>query len=71
MKISVLITIVVIIIAASLDEFHQTFVSGRDGNIKDVFIDTLGALTGIVIFSTYYLTYIKGYLSGYKSKNVL
>ncbi len=68
---SVIITIVVIIIAASFDEFHQTFVSGRDGNIKDVIIDTTGALIGIFIFSTYYLTYIRGYLSGYKSNKVL
>ncbi len=68
---SVLITLVVIIIAASMDEFHQTFVSGRSGNIKDVIIDTIGALTAIFIFSTYYLTYIRGYLSGYKKNNVL
>lgn len=29
---------------AALDEWHQTFVFGRDGNIKDVGIDTLGIL---------------------------
>lgn len=68
---SVLITLVIIIIAASLDEYHQTFVSGRDGNIKDVIIDTVGAIVGIFIFSTYYLTYIRGYLSGYKKNKVL
>ncbi len=68
---SVLITLVLIIIAASCDEFHQTFVNGRDGNIKDVIIDTIGGLFGIILFSSYYLTYIKGYLSGYKQNKVL
>lgn len=33
---------------AATDEFHQLFVPGRDGNIKDVCIDGMGALVGIV-----------------------
>lgn len=32
---------------ACTDEFHQIFVNGRDGNLKDVGIDSLGAFTGI------------------------
>ena len=31
------------------DEIHQIFVVGRDGQITDVFIDSLGALTGILL----------------------
>lgn len=31
------------------DEFHQLFVEGRDGNIIDVGIDSMGALTGILV----------------------
>lgn len=31
------------------DEFHQTFIPNRSGNITDVFIDTSGAFFGIVI----------------------
>jgi len=30
------------------DEFHQTFVGGRNGSILDVFIDTCGAWFGII-----------------------
>lgn len=68
---SIIITLALIIIAASFDEFHQTFVDGRSGNIKDVIIDTIGAIAGIVLFSTYYLTYIRGYKSGIRQINVL
>lgn len=30
---------------AASDEWHQTFVPGRDGNVRDVLIDCAGALT--------------------------
>lgn len=36
-------------IYAVSDEVHQTFIAGRSGEIRDVCIDTLGALTGISI----------------------
>ena len=36
---------------AMTDEFHQYFVPGRFASPKDVLIDSLGALTGIVLFS--------------------
>lgn len=32
------------------DEYHQTFVEGRSGEVRDVCIDTSGALLGIVGF---------------------
>lgn len=35
------------ILYASSDEFHQTFIKGRDGNVIDVLIDTCGSLVGI------------------------
>lgn len=31
------------------DEYHQTFISGRSGELRDVLIDSSGALTGILI----------------------
>ena len=34
---------------ASTDEIHQLFVPGRSGMIKDVLIDSLGIITGILI----------------------
>ena len=36
------------------DEYHQTFVDGRTGQMLDVLIDTAGACVGMLIFSSYY-----------------
>lgn len=38
------------VIYAISDEIHQLVVSGRSGNIKDVVIDSLGIITGIMFF---------------------
>lgn len=35
---------------AITDEFHQTFVEGRSGELRDVCIDTAGAFIGMLIF---------------------
>ena len=35
---------------AASDEFHQHFVPKRMGSVSDVILDSVGALTGIVIF---------------------
>ncbi|MCR3955037.1 MAG: VanZ family protein [Gudongella sp.] len=37
-------------IYAISDELHQTFVPGRSGELRDVMIDTAGALTGIGMY---------------------
>ncbi len=34
---------------AASDEYHQTFVQGRSGNIKDVCIDSIGAIIGVFL----------------------
>jgi len=34
---------------AGLDEYHQSFVAGRAASRRDVFIDSCGAFTGIII----------------------
>lgn len=43
------IAILLSIMYACYDEYRQLSVPGRSGNIKDVFIDSLGALTGIAL----------------------
>ena len=48
-KITVLLSNLFSILYAISDEFHQTFVEGRDGNIVDVLIDGSGAFTGIIL----------------------
>ncbi len=35
---------------AATDEFHQTFVAGRSGQVSDVLLDTAGAATGAFLF---------------------
>ena len=56
-----IIAIVLCAAFASSDEYHQTFVEGRTGQIKDVIIDTSGAVTGALLYGTYYITYRMGY----------
>lgn len=34
---------------AMTDEYHQLFVSGRSGQLRDVIIDTVGCMIGIII----------------------
>ncbi len=36
---------------AVTDEFHQTFVTGRSGQVSDVLLDTSGAAAGALVFS--------------------
>lgn len=45
-----IISVVICVIYAISDEFHQIFVSGRAPAIIDVLIDTCGAIFGIIIF---------------------
>ncbi|MDO4967654.1 MAG: VanZ family protein [Candidatus Saccharibacteria bacterium] len=41
---------------AAMDEFHQTFISGRSGEFRDILVDTFGAGFGA---SIYFLTHRK------------
>lgn len=36
---------------AACDEWHQTFIAGRNGELRDVIIDSCGALLFIIIFN--------------------
>ena len=66
--VSSIITIILSLIFASLDEYHQTFVGGRTGQIKDVLIDSIGAIVGILFYGTYYFVYKLGYKKGILNK---
>ena len=43
-------SVVFCMLYASSDEIHQLFISDRSGRIFDVFIDTMGSITGISLF---------------------
>lgn len=46
---SSLISLLIAFLYACSDEWHQTFIAGRSGALKDVLLDSLGAGCGIVI----------------------
>ena len=46
---SIIFSIIISIIYACSDEIHQLFVSGRGGQIRDVFIDSIGVLISMMI----------------------
>lgn len=44
------VTIIFCCIYASLDEYHQGFVDGREPSVRDVWIDTSGACVFLLVF---------------------
>ena len=50
-----LLPIIIAVLYACSDEFHQLFVPGRAGTIKDVLVDSLGALTGVTLTWLWFL----------------
>lgn len=46
----VILTLSICVLYAISDEVHQTFVPGRGPQVKDVFIDSAGAIVGIGIY---------------------
>ena len=44
------LALVICVLFAMLDEFHQLFVPGRGAQVKDVIIDTTGAIVGIGVY---------------------
>lgn len=44
-----IISLIICIVFASIDEIHQLFIVGRTAQVYDVFIDTLGSGSGIII----------------------
>ena len=57
---SFILTLIACIAFAYFDEFHQTFVIGRTGQLKDVVVDTTGMIYAILIYTSYYYTYQNG-----------
>lgn len=45
----VILTQIIGTMYAIIDEFHQLFVPGRSGEIRDVCLDSLGLITGIIL----------------------
>ena len=52
--VKIIIALVGSIVYAATDEIHQLFVEGRSGEFKDVLIDTMGAIIGLLILQMIY-----------------
>jgi len=46
----VVLALFITILYGCLDEVHQTFVPGRYGGLMDIYLNTVGAVIGIVLF---------------------
>lgn len=44
------IALIISVLYATSDEFYQLFIPGRSGQLKDIFIDSTGALIGITLY---------------------
>lgn len=53
-------TFIICLIYAITDEYHQTFIDGRTGQVIDVFIDLIGVISFLLFYSKY---------SNYKKKH--
>lgn len=47
------LSIIVCALYAASDEFHQLFINGRSGEIRDVMIDSCAAMVGVFIISIF------------------
>jgi len=51
-----LISFCILFVIASLDEYHQMFVSGRTMSISDIILDMQGVMTGFAVTFGYHVT---------------
>jgi VanZ family protein len=68
---AILVSILFVCLYAITDEFHQTFVPGRSGEVRDVLIDTAAGAAGVLV--TYAIirwrTLQTGVITGKKPRN--
>lgn len=62
---ALIISMLLCVFYAMSDEFHQLFVQGRGGQLKDVLIDASGACCGMILY-IFYIKFLK-----YKKVNFL
>jgi VanZ family protein len=47
---SIIIAVVLCLSFGIIDEFHQTFVVGRQGSVSDIFLNIVGIIIGLAIY---------------------
>ena len=58
-EMNIVFTLWFTILNAIFDEYHQLFVDGRDGSIKDVLIDIIGIVVILIIIRVVFTIYLK------------
>ena len=58
-EMNIVFTLWFTILNAIFDEYHQLFVEGRDGAIKDVLIDLIGIVVVLIIIRIVFTIYLK------------
>ena len=58
-EMNIVFTLWFAILNAIFDEYHQLFVDGRDGSIKDVLIDLIGIIIVLIIIRVAFTIYLK------------
>ena len=53
--------LLVVVLYAASDEFHQKFVPTREASVLDVAIDTLGAVAGLILIRSVHYLQCKGW----------
>ena len=59
--ISLILTLIICAGFAASDEFYQTFLNRKTGQVMDLLIDLAGAVVGLMFYSTYHIVYKNGY----------
>ena len=67
-KISTLVSFSITFIYACIDEIHQLFIPGRGSQIKDVLIDSIGAIIGLIVINLIFM--LKNRIKKSYSKNI-
>ena len=67
-KISTLVSFSITFIYACIDEIHQLFIPGRESQIKDVLIDSIGAIIGLIVINLIFM--LKNRIKKSYSKNI-
>ena len=55
----ILLAFIISLMYAITDEFHQTFIPGRSGELRDVLVDSAGSFTGIMTYLLCLILYNK------------
>ena len=53
------ITLWMSMLTSVCDEYHQLFVEGRDGNIRDVLVDAIGVVIVLIIIRIIFTIYLR------------